>query len=145
VTFRDDRSAQDQRWTQILVRRGQILEGFVEADRIYLEADVSGWAREVPGNHVTHLEVLGNDGSVRRYTLDGAATLRLRAPEAGCEPLRYRLVGERFYKERTAEVRDGRVWLDAPEASVRALDFMLVILQGGGPAIPRGTPLEVSN
>ena len=145
VTFRDQRSAQDQRWTQILVRRGQILEGFVEPDRIYLEADVSDWERTVPGNRVTHLEVLGNDGSVRRYTLDGASTLSLRAPEAGCEPLRYRLVGERFYKERTAEVRDGKVWLDPPEASVRSLDFMLVILQGGGPAYAMGAPLELSN
>ncbi len=143
VTFRDTRL--DQRWTQILQRRGQILEGFVEADRIYLEADTRDWVLNVPGSRVTHLEVLGNDGSVRRYALSGQERLRIRAPEAGCDPLRYRFVGDRHYQERTAEVIGGEVQIEPPRKSVRPLDFVLTILQGGGPARPFGAPLEVSN
>lgn len=145
VTFRDARPNHDQRWTQILQRRGQMLEGFVEPDRIYLEADTRDWHLDVPGSRVTHLEVLGNDGSVRRYALEGRSELRLRAPEAGCDPLRYRFVGDRHYGERTAEVVGGVAQIEPPRKSVQPLDFILTVLQGGGPAMPLRTPLEVSN
>jgi hypothetical protein len=142
ITFRDQR--QGQRWSSILQRSGQILEGFVERDRVYLESDISHWALDVPGSRVTHLEVLGNDGSVRRYALEGMTTLRLRAPEAGCDPLRYRFVGDRHYHERSADIRDGRVLFDPPEESVRTLDFVVNILQGGGPAYPTTEPIELA-
>jgi hypothetical protein len=143
VTFRDQR--QGQRWSAILQRSGQILEGFVERDRVYLESDISKWELDVPGSRVTHLEVLGNDGSVRRYALEGMSTLRLRAPEAGCDPVRYRFVGDRHYHERSAEIRDGKVLFDPPEMSVRTLDFVLNILQGGGPAYPTREPVELAS
>jgi hypothetical protein len=142
VTFTDGRTG--QQWSEILQRSDQVLDGFVDRDRVDLVADVSQWERDVPGDRVTHLEVLGTDGSVRRYTVQGVDEVRVRAPDAGCEPLRYRVIGDRKHREGTAAVVDGEVEIPPPQSSARAVSFMIHVLQGGGPTLPfGGVPLEI--
>jgi hypothetical protein len=124
-----------QQWADLLTRPGQTLDGYVGADEIYLNADVSGWDREIPGNRVTHIEVLGNDVTQRRYSVSSLENLRILAPDASCGPLRYQLVGDRRYDEGVATIEGGKVKFDRPERTTKVLSFNIVLAQGGGPAI----------
>ncbi len=135
-----------QTWTEILQRPDQMLSGYVSSDQIYLEADVSGLETEVPGSRITHVEIYGNDGSTRRYGVRDRDSLRILVPGASCEPVRYRLVGDRRYQEASAEVKDGGVDFSDAESTARLMSFNLVIMQGGGPAVfkepePLRTPI----
>lgn len=140
VTFTRDRPRQS--WTEIVQRPGETLTGYVPSDQIYLEADISSWVTSVPGSRVTHVEILGADGSTRRYPVEAVDTLRVLVSGASCEPVRYRLVGDRRYREASAKVRDGEIRFGDVAKTARVLTFNFVIFQGGGPAVNRfGGPL----
>ena len=158
VSFKKDDP--DQRWTEILQRPGQTLSSYVPAEQIYLDADISGWRPRIPGNRISHVELLDHDGGTRRYAVSdvsmgtvGAAKhtpdrthLRILAPGASCDPLRYHLVGDRRYREGSAPVEDGAVGFGDVHRTARLLTFNVVLAQGGGPAIAYGgPPSNVSN
>ena len=136
VTFEKDDP--HQRWTEILQRPGQTLSAYVSNDQIYLGADLSGWRTGVPGNRISHVELLGNDGGSRRYAVEEVDRLRILAPGASCDPLRFRLVGDRRYREGSAKVRAGAVEFGSVHKTARLLTFNLLLAQGGGPAIAYG-------
>lgn len=130
VTF--ERDEPRQVWTEILQRPGQTLSSYVPRDQIYLHADTSGWRTKVPGSRISHVELLGDDGGVRRYAVDGVDELRVLAPGASCDPLRYRLVGDRRYVEGSAPVRDGEIEFGDVHQSARLLTFNIMLAPGGG-------------
>lgn len=143
VTF--SKSDPEQRWTELLQRPGQILSGYVDSDRIYLEADVSSWRRDVPGSRISHVELLENDGSSRRYAVSDVDRLSILAPRASCEPLRYRLAGDRRYLEGSAPVRAGAVEFGDVHRTQRLLTFNIMLAQGGGVALTYGgAPSQLS-
>ena len=136
----------DQRWTEIVQRPGQTLGAYVEPEQIYLHADLSSWNTAVPGSRISHVELLDNDGSSRRYAVAGVDELRILAPHATCDPLRFRLVGDRRYLEGSAAVANGEVEFGKVHKTARLLTFHVLLAQGGGPAIPyAGAPAELAN
>ena len=136
VTFR--KSDPDQRWTEILQRPGQTLASYVPADQIYLSGDISTWKRNIPGSRIEYVDLLGSDGAKRRYAVDAVDNLRILAPGASCDPQRFRLVGDRAFKEGSAEVRDGAVEFGPVHRSARLLTFNILLAQGGGMAVTYG-------
>ncbi len=142
VTFKKD--GPRQTWTDILQRPGQTLVSYVPGDQIYLDAELESWSTRVPGSRVSDFEILGNDGSVRRYGVGGADTLHVHVPGATCEPVRYKLVGDRKYKEGVAEIRDGKLDFGAAHQTARLMSFNLMLAQGGGPAIILGRAPNVA-
>lgn len=136
VTF--SKSGPEQRWSETLQRPGQVLSSYVRDDQIYLHADVSAWRRDVPGSRITHVELLENDGSARRYGVSEVEELQILAPRASCEPLRYRLVGDRRYLESAAPVRSGQVEFGEVHKTQRLMSFNLLLVQGGGLAFTYG-------
>lgn len=136
VTFR--KSDPDQRWTEILQRPGQTLASYVPGDQIYLGGDVSTWKTHIPGSGIDYVELLGSDGAKRRYAVDDVDNLRILAPGASCDPLRFRLVGDRSFKEGSAEVHDGAVEFGPVHRSARLLTFKILLAQGGGLMISHG-------
>ncbi|EDM76956.1 hypothetical protein PPSIR1_13120 [Plesiocystis pacifica SIR-1] len=146
VTF--ERHDPDQRWTDILQRAGQTLSSYVDREEIYLDVDVSEWATDIPGSRISHVEFLEPGGGMRRYSLQEASRsagedgkperLRILAPGATCDPLRYTLIGDRRYKESAATVVDGKAEPGDVHQTARLLTFNLTLVQGGGPAIAYG-------
>jgi hypothetical protein len=128
----------DQRWNEILQRPGQVLSSYVDSDQIYLGAALDGWSRDVPGSRISHVELLENDGSSRKYAVADVDELRILAAGASCDPLRYRLVGDRRYRERSAEIRDGAVEFGEVHKTARLLTFNVMLAQGGGIAVMYG-------
>jgi hypothetical protein len=140
VTFH--KADPDQRWTEILQRPGQTLASYVPGDQIYLGGDVSTWKTDVPGSGIQYVEVLGSDGAKRRYAVDEVDSLRILAPGASCDPLRFRLVGERAFKEGSAMVQDGKVEFGPVHRTARLLTFKFLIAQGGGIVLTYGGGAE---
>jgi hypothetical protein len=138
VTFH--KTHPEQRWTEILQRPGQTLSGYVDGDQIYLGAALESWSRDVPGSRISHVELLANDGSSRKYAVTGIDRLQIQAPHASCDPLRYRLAGDRRYLESSAPVRDGQVEFGDVHRTQRLLTFNVSLFQGGGFAITAGDP-----
>jgi hypothetical protein len=136
VTF--EKSKPDQRWTEILQRPGQTLSGYVASDKIYLGAELDSWRRDVPGSRISHVELLDNDGTSRKYAVEEVDELQILAPGAGCDPLRFRLVGDRRYLEGSAAVHDGLVDFGDVHRTQRLLTFNVMLAQGGGMAIAYG-------
>lgn len=136
VTFR--KADPDQRWTEILQRPGQTLASYVPADQIYLSGDVSTWKTKIPGSGIDYVELLGSDGAKRRYAVDEVDGLRILAPGASCDPQRFRLIGDRSFKEGSAEVRDGEVEFGPVHRTARLLTFNILIAQGGGMVLTQG-------
>ncbi|MFV8754529.1 hypothetical protein ACNOYE_28605 [Nannocystaceae bacterium ST9] len=136
VTFR--KADPDQRWTEILQRPGQTLASYVPADQIYLGGDVKHWKTEIPGSGIDYVELLGSDGAKRRYAVDDNDRLRILAPGASCDPQRFRLIGDRSFKEGSAEVRDGAVEFGPVHRTARLLTFNILIAQGGGIVLSYG-------
>lgn len=129
VTFEKDDPR--QRWTDILSRPGQTLASYVVGDTVYVHADIHAWRRDVPGSRIRSLEVLGADGSVRRFPVDGVSRLQIPLPSASCEPLRTRVIGDRSYAEELAPIRGGVAELGPPERRARIMTFNLLLAQGG--------------
>jgi hypothetical protein len=146
VAVQFEKDDPDQRWTEIVQRPGQTLGAYVEPSQIYLDADLSGWRVDVPGSRISHVELLDNDGSSRRYAVEGVDRLQILAPHASCDPLRFRLVGDRRYLEGAAPVVAGQVEFGAVHETARLLTFNVLLAQGGGPAIAYGgAPAELAN
>lgn len=141
VTFKKD--SPRQTWTDILQRPGQSLSSYVPGDQTYLTAETGDWETDIPGSRVEAFEILGNDGSVRRYGVGGAKTLDVHVPGATCEPVRYKLVGDRHYKEGVAQIEDGKLVFGDALKTARLMSFNIVINQGGGPALISGAPPNV--
>ncbi|PRP96739.1 hypothetical protein [Enhygromyxa salina] len=133
VTFQ--KTDPDQRWNELLQRPGQVLSSYVDSEHIYLGAALDGWSRSVPGSRISHVELLENDGSSRKYAVADVDELRILAAGASCDPLRYRLVGDRRYQEGAAEIRDGQVEFGQVHKTARLLTFNVTIAQGGGIAL----------
>ena len=136
VTF--EKQDPHQRWNEIVQRPGQTLSEYVDPGQIYLGADLSSWRVDVPGSRISHVELLDNDGSMRRYAVADVQRLRILAPHASCDPLRFRLVGDRRYLEGSAPVHDGAVEFGRVHKTARLLTFHILLAQGGGPAIAYG-------
>jgi hypothetical protein len=136
VTFEKDDPA--QRWSDTLQRPGQELVSYVPSDDIHLRADLSTWVTDTPGSRITHVEVQGNDGVARRYGAGGVRDLVVRVPGASCEPVRFRLVGDRDFREARASVTDGRLEFGAIERTVVPVSFNVTLLAGGGPTFGGG-------
>lgn len=136
VTF--EKQDPHQRWNEIVQRPGQTLSEYVDPEQIYLAADLSNWRIDVPGSRTSHVELLDNDGSTRRYAVADVQRLRILAPHASCDPLRFRLVGDRRYLEGSAPVQDGAVEFGPVHKTARLLTFNILLAQGGGPAIAYG-------
>ncbi len=133
-----------QRWSDILSRPGQTLGSYVTGDTVYVHADLRGWRKDTPGSRISHLEVLGADGSVRRFPVAGVDRLRIPLPAATCEPLRHRAIGDRTYQETFAEIRGGEALLAKPERQARIMTFNLLLAQGGMIAAIRDAPAAIS-
>ncbi|MFO7567365.1 MAG: hypothetical protein R6X02_32275 [Enhygromyxa sp.] len=127
-----------QRWTEVVQRPGQTLSEYVDPQQLYLGADLSDWRIDVPGSRISHVELLDNDGSSRRYAVEEVERLQILAPHASCDPLRFRLVGDRRYLEGSAAVEAGMVEFGPVHKTARLLTFNVLIAQGGGPAIAYG-------
>ncbi len=140
LTVHFEKDHPHQRWSEILTRVGQPLTSYVTGDKVYVHADVSLWKTHVPGARVEGIAFLGDDGSVREFPLRGRDAIELALPDATCGPVRYRMIGDRKYVERTADVRGGKVLLEPPERSSRVLTFHLSLLQGGSWAFHPGGP-----
>ena len=136
VTFH--KTDPDQRWTEILQRPGQTLSGYVDGDQIYLGASLEDWSRDVPGSRISHVELLDDDGSIRKYAVAGVDRLQIQAPHASCDPLSYRLAGDRRYLESSAPVREGQVEFGDVHRTQRLLTFNVLLSQGGGIAATFG-------
>lgn len=143
VTFEHPQRPGEQ-WSEILRRPGQRLRGYLPPEAVDLELDVSSWARDVPGDRISHIEVIGDDGTARRYAIKHRDHLRVYVPGAGCEPVRYTIVGDRDHVETSAPVRDGQLEVSPPSASARVLDFNLTVLQGGGLALSPAQPVDIN-
>lgn len=144
VTF--EKEDPHQRWTEILQRPGQTLSSYVDSDRIYLDADLSSWRTDIPGNRISHVELLDSDGGTRRYATEEVDSLRILAPNASCDPLRFRLVGDRRYREGSAAVEDGEVRFGEVHKTARLLTFNITLAQGGGPAVAyAGAPGDLTD
>lgn len=141
VTFKKE--GPRQIWTDILQRPGQVLTSYVPGDQIYLDADLGDWKTEIPGSRISGFEILGNDGTVRRYGVGGARTLNVHVPSATCAPIRYELVGDLHYKEGVATTKDGRLEFGDARKTARILSFNLTIAQGGGAGLISGAPPNV--
>ena len=144
LTVRFEKEDPRQRWSEILSRPGQTLSSYAPGDPIYVHADLRGWARDTPGSRITHVEVLGADGSVRRFPVAGADRLRIPLPAATCEPLRTRAIGDRVYQETFAEVRGGEALLPPPERQARIMTFNLLLAQGGMLSLIAGAPESIA-
>jgi len=145
LTVHFEREDPRQRWSDILSRPGQTLSSYATGDQVIVHAEVGAWKKDTPGSRITHLEVLGADGSVRRFPLAGVSRLRIPLPAATCEPLRYRLIGDRIYQETFAELRGGEALLGPPQRQARIMTFNLLLAQGGSLALIRGAPAEISS
>jgi len=142
VTFTKDGPRQS--WNAIVQRPGQTLAEYVDHNLIYLGADLSRWRTTVPGSRISHVELLDPDGSSRRYA--ASEHLRILAPGASCDPLRFRLVGDRRYLEGAAPVHAGAVEFGEVHKTARVLSFNVMLGQGGGRAIALGgAPDDLSN
>ena len=125
----------DQHWNEILQRPGQVLSSYVDSEHIYLGAALDEWSRDVPGSRISHVELLENDGSSRKYAVAEVDELQILAAGASCDPLRYRLIGDRRYQEGAAEIRDGAVEFGDVHKTARLLTFNVMLAQGGGIAL----------
>lgn len=144
VTFH--KTDPDQRWTEMLQRPGQTLSGYVAGDQIYLGASLEDWQRDVPGSRISHVELLDHDGSTRKYAVKGVDRLQIQAPHASCDPLRYRLVGDRRYLEGSASVREGHVEFGDVHRTQRVMTFNFTLTQGGAiAALGSRAPSELVN
>jgi hypothetical protein len=136
VTF--EKQNPDQRWNETVQRPGQVLSKYVDPTQIYLDADLSSWRIDVPGSRISHVELLQNDGTTRRYAVSDVKQLRILAPHASCDPVRFRLAGDRRYLEGSAPVQDGAVEFGRVHKTARLITFNILLAQGGGPAIALG-------
>ncbi|MEZ4448660.1 MAG: hypothetical protein R3B09_04205 [Nannocystaceae bacterium] len=143
VTFEKDDPR--QRWTDILSRGGQTLGSYVVGDAVYVHADIKSWRRDVPGARIRSLEVLGGDGSVRRFPVDGVDRLQIPLASATCEPLRAKVIGDRVYQEELAPIRGGMAELGPPEKRARIMTFNLLLAQGGSISLIHDRPESIQN
>jgi len=134
-----------QRWTDILSRVGQTLTSYVTGDTVYVHADIRDWRRDVPGSRIRHLEILGADGSARRFPVGGAERIQIPLPGPSCEPLRTKVIGDRYYQEQLASVRGGEVILKSPEKQARIMTFNLLLAQGGMLALIPDAPAVIDD
>ncbi len=145
LSVRFEKEDPRQRWTDILSRVGQTLTSYVTGDTVYVHADLSDWRRDVPGSRIRHLEILGPDGSARRFPVGGTDRIQIPLPSSGCEPLRTKAIGDRHYQEELAPVRDGEVHLGPPEKRARIMTFNLLLAQGGMLAFIPDAPAAIDN
>jgi len=131
VTF--EREGPVQRWDDTLARSGQTLSSYVKADEIHLDANVNAWETDKPDNQISQVEIFGEDGTAKRYGVTHVPNLQLEVPGASCEPLRFRVIGDRHYDEGIANIANGKIEFGAPERRARRIAFNLTLLAGGGP------------
>lgn len=139
VTF--EKTDPNQRWTDTLAANGQQLTSFVDADEVYLAANINEWETAVPDNMINSIVLFGEDGAEREYGVTHLDRLLLRVPGAGlqgrggtCESVRFKPRGDRAYDELVAGVEDGELQLGRPERGARIVSFNISALFGGGPA-----------
>lgn len=129
-----------QRWSEVLTRVGQPLTSYAPGEPVYVHADIGAWEKDVPGARVDEVEILGADGSTRKFTARGESRLQIPLARPSCESLRYRVVGDRPYREGVAAVSSGEVHLAPPEQRARVMTFNILLVQGGSWAIAPARP-----
>ncbi|MCA9690849.1 MAG: hypothetical protein KC636_14680 [Myxococcales bacterium] len=140
LTVHFEKDDPSQRWSETLTRVGQPLSSYVPGDPVYLHADTRDWATKVPGARIEEIAIYGVDGSVRKFPVHDEGALAIPIPRPSCEPLRFRIIGDRSYREGLAPIRDGALQLGKPEKTARVMTFNITLLQGGTWAVPQGAP-----
>lgn len=140
-----EKSSPTQTWTDTLAKNGEELTSYVSSDEVYLGGSINDWRTSVPDNSISAVEIYGEDGSVRRYSVSHVDRLVLKVPSAviqaqnrTCEGVRFRPVGDRSYDELVGSVSDGNIEFGNPERGARRLNFTVTLAAGGGPAWFRG-------
>jgi len=123
-----------QKWTDKLAQNGQLLTSYVESDDTYVAADISRWQTEQPANRITGIEVFTEDGGTVQRGVAGVKRLQLKVPGASCEPIHFRPVGDRTYRDDIATIADGEIEFGNPERMARLLSVSMMVAVGGGPA-----------
>ena len=123
-----------QKWSDKLAQNGQLLTSYVESDDTYVAADISRWQTEQPANRITGIEVFTEDGGTVQRGVAGVKRLQLKVPGASCEPIHFRPVGDRSYRDDIATIADGEIEFGNPERMARLLSVSMMVAVGGGPA-----------
>lgn len=123
-----------QKWSDKLAQNGQLLTSYVQSDDTYVAADISRWQTEQPANRITGIEVFTEDGGTVQRGVAGVKRLQLKVPGASCEPIHFRPVGDRSYRDDIATIADGDIEFGNPERMARLLSVSMMVAVGGGPA-----------
>lgn len=123
-----------QKWSDKLAQNGQLLTSYVQSDDTYVAADISRWQTEQPANRITGIEVFTEDGGTVQRGVAGVKRLQLKVPGASCEPIHFRPVGDRSYRDDIATIADGEIEFGNPERMARLLSVSMMVAVGGGPA-----------
>ncbi|MEM6991826.1 MAG: hypothetical protein AAF721_15065 [Myxococcota bacterium] len=134
LTVHFEKEDPTQKWTDRLAQNGQLLTSYVDADDIYVQADISRWKTEDPANRITGIELFTEDGGTLPRGVTGIKKLQLKVPGASCEPLRFRPVGDRDYADEIATIADGQIEFGRPERMAKRLSVSMMVAIGGGPA-----------
>ncbi|MBL4688601.1 MAG: hypothetical protein JKY37_28700 [Nannocystaceae bacterium] len=134
LTVHFEKEDPTQKWSDRLAQNGQRLTSYVDADDIYVEADISRWNTESPANRITDIELFTEDGGTLPRGVTGVKKLQLKVPGASCEPLRFRPVGDREYRDDIATIADGQIEFGNPERMAKRLSVSMLVALGGGPA-----------
>jgi len=134
LTVHFEKEGPVQKWSDRLAQNGQLLTSYVDADDIYVGADISDWRTEEPANRITQIELFTEDGGTVPRGVTGIKKLQFKVPGASCEPLRFRPVGDREYADDIATIANGEIEFGKPERIARRLSFNMLVALGGGPA-----------
>jgi hypothetical protein len=136
-----EKSGPTQTWSDTLAKNGEDLTSYVSSDEVYLGGSINDWRTSVPDNSISAVEIYGEDGTIRKYSVAHVDRLVLKVPSATiqaqnrtCEGVRFRPVGDRSYDELVGSVSDGAIEFGDPERGARILNFTVMLAAGGGPA-----------
>ncbi len=144
LTVHFEKEDPTQKWSDRLAQNGQLLTSYVDADDVYVQADISRWETEDPANRISGIELYTEDGGTLPRGVTGVKKLQLKVPGASCEPLRFKPVGDRAYRDEIATIADGQIEFGRPERMARMLSVSLMAAVGGGPAWSGLSPDDAS-
>lgn len=140
LAVRFEKQDPTQTWSDKLAQNGQLLTSYVDSDNIYVEADISQWHTDDPANRISQIELFTEDGGTLSRGVRGVKKLQLKVPGASCEPLRFRPVGDRHYRDDIATIANGEIEFGRPERMAKMLSVSMLVALGGGPAWSDFTP-----
>lgn len=135
--------ASQQRWSDTITQTGQRLKSYLTDDEIYIGIDVHDWQRDAVGAKIDDIEILDPNGNRRRFSVAGAKQVKIPLLSPTCEPLRYKIIGERKYVEGSAPIEHGELKIDSPEKTARIMTFHFLLIQGGLWGLMSDAPKEL--